>query len=186
MEIMAMKTTQAWVWLAAGVMALGLNGFYQDGGVAWAHRIVDGAVAQAADRSLGLVNLAWERVDRFAETTNVVAVRDETASCRLAAMARFRAGIARGESGMAHFQAMSAREEAARARVEAKQAQIEARVEARVARVRMVPVAFSEVEIPGVVCPRVRVNVPRVSVPRLPVVKIRAPVVHLETGAGPV
>jgi hypothetical protein len=50
----------------------------------------------------------------------------------------------------------------------------------------MVPVAFSEVEIPGVVCPRVRVNVPRVSVPRLPVVKIPAPVVHLETGAGPV
>jgi hypothetical protein len=186
MEIMTMKTTQAWVWLAAGVLALGLNGFYLDGGAAWAHRIVDGAVEQAADRSLGLVDLARERVDRFVETANLVAVRDETASCPLAgAMARFRAGIARGQSGVAHFEAMSAREEAARARVQAKQARIEARVEARLARVRMVPVAFNAIEIP-VVCPRVRVNVPRVSVPRLPVVKIPAPVVHLEAGGGPV
>lgn len=177
-----MKTTQAWVWLAAGVLALGLNGFYLDGGAAWAHRIVDRAVEQAADRSLGLVDLARERVDRFVETANVAAVRDETASCPLAgAMARFRAGIARGQSGVAHFEAMSAREEAARARVQAKQA----RVEARLARVRMVPVAFNAIEIP-VVCPRVRVNVPRVSVPRLPVVKIPAPVVHLEAGGGPV
>ena len=33
-----MKTTQAWVWLTAGVLALGLNGIYQDGGAQWAHR----------------------------------------------------------------------------------------------------------------------------------------------------
>jgi hypothetical protein len=35
-----MKTTQAWGWLAAGVLALGLNGIYHDGGAAWAHRAV--------------------------------------------------------------------------------------------------------------------------------------------------
>ena len=53
-----MKTTQAWAWLAAGVLALGLNGFYQDGGAAWAHRIVDGAIEQVASRSGTLVDLA--------------------------------------------------------------------------------------------------------------------------------
>jgi hypothetical protein len=171
-----MRTTQAWVWLAAGVLAMGLNGFYLDGGAAWAHRIVDGASGRVAERSQGLVDLARERVDRFEEGANLAAVRDETASCRLAAaMARFQAGIARAQSGVAHLEAMSAREEAARARAEA-----------RVARVRLVPVAFKAVEIP-LVCPRVRVNVARVSVPRLPVVRIPAPVVHAGmVSAGPV
>jgi len=46
-----MKTTQGWGWLAAGVLALGLNGFYQDGGAAWAHRIMDHVTARVADRS---------------------------------------------------------------------------------------------------------------------------------------
>jgi hypothetical protein len=183
MEITAMKTTQAWVWLAAGVLALGLNGIYQDGGAAWAHRAVNGAIERVAERSRGLVDLASERVDRFVEGANLVAVRDETASCRLAAaMARFQAGIARAQGGVAQFEAMSAREEAAVARVEGNRA----RIEARAARVRMVQVAFNMVEIPGVACPRMRINVPRVSVPRLPVVKIPAPVVHVEMGAGPV
>jgi len=178
-----MKTKQAWVWLAAGVLGLGLNGFYLDGGAVWAHRIVDGAVERVADRSRELVDLASVRVGRFVESANLVAVRDETASCRVAAaMARFQAGIARTQNGVARVEAMSAREESARERVEAKRAGIEARVEARVARVRMVPVVFNAVEVPGVVCPRVRVDIPRVSVPRLPVVRI--PVVHVEVGAG--
>ena len=42
-----MKTTQAWAWLTAGVLALGLNGFYHDGGAVWAHRIAD----QLAEKS---------------------------------------------------------------------------------------------------------------------------------------
>jgi len=87
------------------------------------------------------------------------------------------------QTGMAHFEAMSARQEAALARVEADRAQIEARV----ARLRLRPVTFNSVEIPVVVCSRVRVNVPRVNVPRVPMVRIPAPVVHVEKlGAGPV
>ncbi|MGD0760452.1 MAG: hypothetical protein ABR921_16250 [Candidatus Sulfotelmatobacter sp.] len=39
--------TQAWAWLTAGVVALGLNGFYHDGGAAWAHRIAE----RVSDRS---------------------------------------------------------------------------------------------------------------------------------------
>jgi hypothetical protein len=180
MEIMAMKTTQAWAWLAAGVLALGLNGFYQDGGVAWAHRIVD----RVADRSGVLADVASEQVDRFVERANFVAARNETASCRLgSAMARFQTKIARTQTGMAHFEVMSARQEAALARVEVQRAQIEAQV----VRARMAPVAFSRVEIPAVACPRVRISVPRVRVPRVPVVRIPARVVRVEmVGDGPI
>jgi hypothetical protein len=170
MEIKAMKTTQAWGWLAAGVLALGLNGFYQDGGLEIAHR---GVVARIADRSGVFADMASERVGQVLESANLVAARDETASCRLAAaMARLQTKMTRAQSGMVRFEAMSAREEAAVARVEANRA----RVEAQVARVRFAPAAFNTVRIPMVACPRVRVNIPRVDVP----------VVHVELGAGPI
>src|SRR5271169_2567233 len=96
MEPKSMKTThattRAWGWLVAGVLALGLNGFYQDGGAAWAHRIADRVV----ERSGALADLASEQVDRFREMADLVAVRDETTSCRLAtAAARYRTEMAR-------------------------------------------------------------------------------------------
>jgi len=40
-----MRTEKAWYWLAAGVLALGLNGAYQDGQLVWAHVLVDRAAA---------------------------------------------------------------------------------------------------------------------------------------------
>jgi hypothetical protein len=40
-----MRTDKAWYWLAAGVLALGLNGAYQDGQMDWAHVLVDHAAA---------------------------------------------------------------------------------------------------------------------------------------------
>ena len=179
-----MKTTQGWGWLAVGVLALGLNGSYHDGGSVRVHRIVREVVAGIQDRSGALVNLVSERVDQFMGKANLAATRSETASCRLAtAMARVQTKMARTQTGMAHFEAMSARQEAALARVEGQRA----RIQVQVARVRMLPVAFSAVEIPVVSCPRVRVNVPRVNIPRMPMVKIPAPVVHLEMpGSGPV
>jgi hypothetical protein len=174
-----MKTSQGWGWLAAGVLALGLNGFYQDGGAAWAHRIANRVVQQT--ESLGA--LASVRGDRFLEQTNLAAARDETASSRLStAMARFQTKIARTQNGMARFEAMSARQEAAQARMEANRA----RIEAQIARVRLTPVAFQSITSPVVTCPRVRVNVPRVIVPKVPVVRIPAPVVDVEMGAGPI
>jgi len=175
-----MKTTQAWGWLTAGVLALGLNGFYHDGGAAWAHRIAD----QVAEQSEAMVDLASEHVDGFMGRASLVAARDETTSCRLAtAVARFQTKIARMQNGMPRFEAITARQEGALARVEASRA----RIEAQVARVRFAPVAFNTATIPAVVCPRVHVNVPRVSVLRLPVVKIPAPVVRVEVlGGGPV
>ena len=179
-----MKATQGWGWLAAGVLALGLNGIYHDGGAAWAHRNLGGVMARIVNQSEAVIALASGRADRFVTNASLVAARDETASCRLAtAMARVQTKIARAQNGMGHFEAMSARQEAALARVEATRA----RIEAQLGRVRLAPVAFDSVEIPVGACPRVRVNVPRVRVPKVPMVKIPAPVVHVEVvGAGPV
>ena len=126
-----MKTTQGWGWLAAGVLALGLNGFYHDGGAAWAHRVAD----RVAEQSGALADLASDRGDGFMGKAHLVAARDENASCRLAtAVARVRGGMTR--NSMAHFEALSARQEAALARVE----ESRARVEAQIARVRLAPV----------------------------------------------
>jgi hypothetical protein len=175
-----MKNTQAWGWLAAGVLALGLNGFYQDGGAAWAHRAVNRLTACVSDRTEGVLALATGRADWFMAKAETAAARQETASCRLAtAMARVQTRLARTQGWMARFEAMSAREEAALARVEAERA----RIEARTARVRFTPAMFNPGEI-SVVCPRVNVSVPGISVPRMPVVRI--PEIHIETGAGPV
>jgi hypothetical protein len=184
-----MKTTQGWGWLAAGVLALGLNGFYHDGGGAWAHRQLDGVMAQVANRAGAVIALASGRGDWFMAKANLVAARDETVSCRFATtMARFQTKMAqtkmaRTQSGMARFEAMSARQEEALARVEANRA----RIEAQVARLRLVPVAFQSITSPVVACPRVRVNM-NMSVPRVqvPVMRIPAPVVDVEMGAGPI
>jgi hypothetical protein len=179
-----MRTKQGWGWLAAGVLALGLNGVYQDSGAAWMHRVVDCVVERVAGQTRAVADLASERFDRLVETVSLAAAQGETASSRLtAAMERLQTRMAQTQEGFAHVEAMSARQEAAVARVEANRA----RIESHITRLRLIPAAFNSVEIPVVDCPRVRVNIPRVSIPRLPMVRIPAPAVHVEVaGAGPV
>jgi len=178
-----MKITQGWGWLVAGVLALGCNGFYQDGGAAWAHRAVDGVAMRIAQRSDVLADLASARVDGLMERASVRAVRDKTVSCPLAtAMARFQTKAARPQSARSRFESMSARQEAALARGEARRAQMAAQV----ARVHLTPVAFNLEEIPLAVCPRVRLNVSRGNVPQVPVVRVRTSVLQPEMGDGPI
>ncbi len=147
-----MKSTQGWVWLTAGVLALGLNGFYHDGGAGWAHRGVDRVAGQVANRAEAVLALASGRADWFAAKTNMVVAKNETSSCRLAtAMARYQLHLARAQSGMARFQAMTSRRETGIARMEATRA----RIEAAITRVRVAPAAFD------IECPRVRVSISR-------------------------
>jgi len=166
-----MKSTQAWGWLTAGVLALGLNGFYHDGGAQCIHRTVDHLVGGIAARSEAVMALATGRADWFAAKTEQLTARNETASCRLAtAMARWQTRTARTgarrEGGMAQFEAMSAREEAAFARLEAERARIEALAQARLDR------SENLAEVETMACPRVRVNIPRV--------KLALSVVHVD------
>jgi len=170
--------TQAWGWLTAGVLALGLNGIYHDGGAEWAHRIVN----HVGYSSAAVVALASGRADQFLEQAKMVVARDETQSCRLGtALARVQARVARTDTGLARFEAMSAREEAQLARLEANRARIEALAARSEFATFVEPVTFDAPNV-RVICPRVRVNVPR-----MPMIRMKAPVVHVGTmGTGPV
>jgi len=177
--------TQAWGWLIAAVVAAGLNASYHDGGLDWAHRVAD----RVRYNSAAVLALASGRADQFLTEARLATASEETASCRwTTALARVQNQVARTQGGFARVQAMSAREEAQLARLEANRARIEARVAAQTARLRPPAAAFSPVvysvsdmKIPSV-CPRVRVNIPR-----LPMLRIPAPVVQVETfGPGPI
>ena len=166
-----MKSTQAWGWLAAGVLALGLNGMYQDGGADWAHHAVNQVMVRISNRTEGILALAAGRADWFMAKAETVAERDQRASCPFAtAAARFQAGIDRAQSRFYGFEAISDRAEARLARLEADRARVQARVAARVACVRMTSALFNPV-----VCPRVRVSIPQV--------RISIPEVRVETAS---
>ena len=172
-----MKTTQAWGWLGAGVLAAGLNATYHDGRLEWVHQIAD----QVEQTSATVIALASGQTDRFLAEAQLVDAHQEAVSARVAdAMARVQSRIARTEAGYGRVEAMSACEEAQLARIEANEARIEARVAARVARVRVSPATLRVLGPAPSVCPRVRVNLRQVP-------RIAAPVIHVETpGSGPV
>lgn len=166
--------TQAWGWLAAGVVALGLNGFYHDGGAQWLH--------QTVDRVSAVLALATGRADEFLVQAQQVAARDETASCRIGtALARVQNGFAASQAGIVRFEAMSARQEAQLARIEANRARMEAQIAAKQVRLQAAAAMIRQVKVePIPACSRVRVNIPRPPM-------VRLPMIHVETvGAGPV
>jgi hypothetical protein len=176
-----MKMTQAWGWLAAGVLAAGLNASYYDGGLQWAHQVAD----RVGHSSAAVLALASGRADQFLSEAQVLTGRRENPSCPLATtLARVQTRIARTQTG---FDVMSAREEAQLARLEANRARMKSRIAVqaahfRIATANFAPVALKAIPAP-VVCPRVRVNIPQMPMMKMPV----APEIHIEmAGAGPV
>lgn len=169
--------TQAWGWLAAGVLAAGLNATYHDGGLQRVHQIAN----RVENHTAAVVAYASGRADQFLAETRLLTTRDETVACPLT---RVRSMIAQSPEV---FDVMSAREEGQSARFEANRARMEARIAARTAHFRIAPVAFAQVAlraIPApVVCPRIRVNIPRLPMIKMPVM----PEIHIESSsAGPI
>jgi hypothetical protein len=171
-----MKTNQALGWLAAGVLAAGLNASYYDGGLQWVHRIAD----RVGQNSAAVLAVASGRADQFRAEARMLTARNQTASCPFStAMARVHSKIARSEAG---FEVMSAREEAQLARFEASRA----RIEAQTARIRIPAAAFNPVAVRmtgASVCPRVRINVLRMPAVKIPPISA----IHIDAAsAGPV
>jgi hypothetical protein len=169
--------TQAWGWLAVAVLAAGLNASYHDGGLQWAHQIVD----RIGHNTNSVLALATGSADRFLAEAQLIAVHRQAPSCPLtAAMAEMRASMP-PDFGFQRVEVMSAREQAQLARIEARRA----RVEAQVARIRIPAVVLDRIAIPAPqvsVCPRVRVNIPR-----MPRIRVAPRVVSVETfNFGPV
>jgi hypothetical protein len=176
--------TQALGWLAVGVLAAGLNASYHDGGLQWAHRVAD----RVEHSSAAVLDLASGRADQFLSEARLLTARNETASCPLAStLARVQASIADSQSGIETIDVISARDQAQFARLEANRARMEAQIAAQTAHFRIAtasfaPIAFKSIPAP-VVCPRVRVNIPKLPMIKMPV----APQIHIVTvGTGPV
>jgi hypothetical protein len=174
-----MRNLQAWGWLVAGVVALGLNGISHDREAELVQRVAE----RVSERSAALVERVTGQADPIlAEVraeVQMIAAHDETASCRLSeVLARAQAMLARSQGEFAHFEAMSARQEAQLADFEANREQIEQQVDEQVTRLRIASVAVAPVRI-RVVCPRVRVNVPVVRIAPLHVHAVTMPRVNL-------
>ena len=164
-----MRSEKAWVWLTAGVLALGLNGAYQDGQFAWAHHL--------ADRSAAFVQQAQDQ------------------SCRFLAMAELMLGhdhatIARAQDRLAQMQDRLSRQQ-----MDRMQRQIEA-AQFKIARAqRMVMVQQDEpcthshrfmVQVPEVNVPAVDVsefmsdvNVPSIRIPEINIPQVKIPRVDI-------
>jgi hypothetical protein len=179
-----MKMTQAWGWLAVGVLAAGLNASYHDGGLRWVHRIT----ARVQHNSAAVLDLASGRTDQFLAEARFLKAQNETASCRFAgALAQVQTRIAHRESAAERFDLMSAREDGQFARLEANRARMEAQIAVQTAHLRIATANFAPVALKAwpapVVCPHVRVNIPKLPMIKMPL----APQIHIETtGTGPV
>ena len=185
--------TQAWGWLAAAVLAAGLNSSYHNGGLQWAHEIVD----RVQHNSSAVLALATGRADQFmtearilnADRTLESAMNTEESRCPFAATtADLQDSVEQSQdqfqSKFDHFQALSDREQARLERFAAKRVRIENQVRAKLARIRIPEANFAPVvvRVPEIDCPRVRVNIQRI-----PRIKVPAPEVQVEySGNGPV
>lgn len=171
--------TQAMGWLAAAVVAAGLNASYHQGDMPWAHRIAD----RITHNTEAVIALATGNADRFLAEAEVVNAQDEVASCRFQqALARVQSRIEHSQARFDRFDdAMQAREEAQAARLEAQRV----RIEARMARIRIPAVAVTPVVVrtPRIdACPRIHVNIPRIPRIRIPA----TPAIHVDIpSAGP-
>jgi hypothetical protein len=90
-----MRSEKAWYWLAAGVLALGLNLAYQDGQLSWAHCLAGRAanlIERASERGLRLVTMAeWMlggSPENFGRTEAVIQKIRTKLVCQRVAMAQ--------------------------------------------------------------------------------------------------
>ena len=183
--------TQAGGWLIAGVLAAGLNASYHDGGLQWAHELAD----RVEHGSAAVAALASGNAERFLSEAQLVAAKNETASCRLrTALARAQARLARSESrfsrfnNLTAFSNLTAQQDARLAWLDANsdriEAQIQAQVDAQTIRIPAVnfrPVVVRVPEIPA--CPRIHLNNIRVNIPRTPSVHVSVPAIDVDVQA---
>lgn len=194
-----MKANQAWGWLAAGVLAAGLNANYYDGGFQWAHRVAD----RVGQHSTAVLALASGQVNQLLTEASLLTARDRPASCRVStALARLQTRIAqtriaqtriaqiriaRAQAGFDRFDAMSDRQEAQLDKLEARRERMKALIMVKPVQVRIAPAAFAPVVLQSrsVICPRVRVDIPQLPMMKMKMTPI--PAVHIEMpGLGPV
>ena len=159
--------TQAWGWLAAAVVAAGLNASYHDGGMQWVHEALD----QVKHNTGAVMALATGRADQFVAEAQLVAARRDPGPCPFAAAVAEARSISPREFKVDRLEVISARQQAEFAQFEAKRA----RMEAEMAQLHIPAVTFNPVvvETPKISCPRVRVSLPHIPAMKMPAVRVK-------------
>jgi len=189
--------TQAWGWLAAGVMAAGLNATYHQGGLAWVH-CVTGKISHSSSAVLAL---ATGNAQRFVAEAQLIAHQQQAGSALPAMLVRVESQvenrvenqvetkladanlaearatepkITRAQADFARLATVAARHEEQLARVEANRALMEARVESqvedRIARAHIPAASFDFSMAPTARlsrCSQIRIDVPHIDLPRV-------------------
>ena len=113
--------TRAWYWLAVGVLALGLNGYYQDGGLQGLHRL-----ANCAENRLVEARMQFGQMAPLAEVA-------------MAGPARLRCERSAPRSGVAFSPSIPPQAQARLAHLQERLGELQAaRVQARIARLQHV------------------------------------------------
>jgi hypothetical protein len=175
-----MANDRAWYWLAAGVLALGLNGAYQDGEFAWAHKI--------ADRSCSLLERVTERSDRVVAAAEIMLGHEPSTLARAQErLARLQEKLSSTQMDRTQRQLNSAQCKLSRARVKIVEMQGPEYASQVVVDVPNFPVMSTinerqfghAVRIPAVRIPEVRIpeiNIPQVRVPQITIPPVRVDV----------
>jgi hypothetical protein len=165
-----MASEKAWYWLAAGVLALGLNGAYQDGKFQWAHRL--------ADQSAMLVEHVRDQGCRFVAMAEIMLGHDSS-------------GLARAQDRLARLQDRLSTQQVDRMQrqMEAAQLKVERAQERMVILQQDEPCSHShrfmvqvpEVNVPAVNVPAVNVRafVPNITVPAVNVPSVQIPEINV-------
>lgn len=156
-------SNNAWYWLAAGVLALGLNGYYQDGGLPALHRLSTCARTRVAETrvqysqmatlaEVAMADHARLRCDRAVPTAAVAvsAGIPSQAQARLAEL-QMRMGTletARMQARVQRLQQVMARREMRRAQVELRHGQIRVVTDQGQVQVALPPLPHVEVVVP--------------------------------------
>lgn len=164
---------QAWYWLAAGVLALGLNGYYQDGGFQGLHRLATGATLAVNEAGAQIGQIATLAEVAMAEHAQFLNERPAPAMVAVPSVAIPAVTPARLAQLQERLQTMQA------ARVRARMARLQevmARREMQRAQVEIQNGRIAVLSGQG----QVRVEVPplpwvQVSVPQAPAVEVREP-----------
>ncbi|HEY1679695.1 MAG TPA: hypothetical protein VGG04_18405 [Candidatus Sulfotelmatobacter sp.] len=168
---------QALGWLAAGVLAAGLNSSYHNGGLEWAHQIAD----QVSHETNTVFALATGNADRLYAETRLRQVRmarvgeENSSPCRFSlAMAKLQPAVPFSQVALAQFERVSDQEQAQADRLAARRARMQAQFE----RVEVPEIDVPEIQVPEVQVPAFRVSEIRVPAVRVPAIHI--PAVHVQ------
>jgi hypothetical protein len=169
-----MRSEKAWYWLTAGVLALGLNGAYQDGQLKWVHCLTSRTAAlvdRVSERGLHLMSMAEVMLGSSPETMG----RTEAAIQRIQTKAVCDR-MARAQRQIAMAQV---REQLAEARMQSKMDLAQMKMD----RVRVMAIdranrfrncdGFSKVVVDLPNLPKVDIsNLPNIEIPDLPEVDV--------------